>query len=141
MSEFDCGFGVRRHAARAGALVRRRILIATALALGAGAASAQDKYPSRVIRFVTAPPGSNHDWGARFTALVRGIVAIAWYGIQTFLASVALVWPLVIWMPWVASITRIPSNGRMAFLLCAFPRSYDSNGQRCPICFPQGDFV
>ena len=30
-------------------------------------------------------------WGARFTALVRGIVAIAWYGIQTFLASVALV--------------------------------------------------
>lgn len=30
-------------------------------------------------------------WGARFTALVRGVVAIAWYGIQTFLASVALV--------------------------------------------------
>src|SRR5689334_12261927 len=30
-------------------------------------------------------------WGARFAALVRGIVAIAWYGIQTFLASVALV--------------------------------------------------
>jgi nucleobase:cation symporter-1, NCS1 family len=29
-------------------------------------------------------------WGARFTALVRGIVAIAWYGIQTFLASIAL---------------------------------------------------
>jgi tripartite-type tricarboxylate transporter receptor subunit TctC len=29
---------------------------------------AQDKYPSRVIRIVTAPPGSNHDWGARFTA-------------------------------------------------------------------------
>ena len=30
--------------------------------------SAQAKYPSRVIRFVTAAPGSNHDWGARVTA-------------------------------------------------------------------------
>jgi len=30
--------------------------------------SAQDKFPSRVIRFVTAAPGSNHDWGARMTA-------------------------------------------------------------------------
>jgi tripartite-type tricarboxylate transporter receptor subunit TctC len=28
----------------------------------------QDKYPSRVIRIVTAAPGSNHDWGARLTA-------------------------------------------------------------------------
>ena len=33
-----------------------------------GVASAQEKYPSRVIRIVTAPPGSNHDWGARLTA-------------------------------------------------------------------------
>ena len=33
-----------------------------------GTALAQDKYPSRVIRFVTAAPGSNHDWGARMTA-------------------------------------------------------------------------
>ena len=31
-------------------------------------AYAQDKYPSRVIRIVTATPGSNHDWGARITA-------------------------------------------------------------------------
>jgi tripartite-type tricarboxylate transporter receptor subunit TctC len=31
-------------------------------------AAAQDKYPSRVIRIVTAAPGSNHDWGARLTA-------------------------------------------------------------------------
>lgn len=29
-------------------------------------------------------------WGANFPALVRGIVAIGWYGIQTFLASLAL---------------------------------------------------
>jgi tripartite-type tricarboxylate transporter receptor subunit TctC len=36
--------------------------------LGASIASAQEKYPSRVIRFVTAAPGSNHDWGARLTA-------------------------------------------------------------------------
>src|SRR5687767_13530950 len=30
--------------------------------------SGQAKYPSKVIRFVTAAPGSNHDWGARITA-------------------------------------------------------------------------
>jgi tripartite-type tricarboxylate transporter receptor subunit TctC len=35
---------------------------------GVSVASAQEKYPSRVIRFVTAAPGSNHDWGARLTA-------------------------------------------------------------------------
>ncbi len=29
-------------------------------------------------------------WGANFPAAVRGIVAIAWYGIQTYLASISL---------------------------------------------------
>jgi tripartite-type tricarboxylate transporter receptor subunit TctC len=38
------------------------------LILGAGAAFGQDKYPSRVVRIVTATPGSNHDWGARLAA-------------------------------------------------------------------------
>lgn len=38
------------------------------LTLAAGAAPAQDKYPSKVVRIVTATPGSNHDWGARLTA-------------------------------------------------------------------------
>jgi tripartite-type tricarboxylate transporter receptor subunit TctC len=28
----------------------------------------QEKYPSKVIRIVTATPGSNHDWGARLAA-------------------------------------------------------------------------
>jgi tripartite-type tricarboxylate transporter receptor subunit TctC len=36
--------------------------------LAATPVHAQEKYPSRVIRFVTAAPGSNHDWGARLTA-------------------------------------------------------------------------
>ncbi len=31
-------------------------------------AIAQDKYPTKVIRILTATPGSNHDWGARITA-------------------------------------------------------------------------
>ena len=35
---------------------------------GAGLALGQDKYPTKVIRFVTATPGSNHDWGARLAA-------------------------------------------------------------------------
>ena len=29
---------------------------------------AQEKYPTKVIRILTATPGSNHDWGARITA-------------------------------------------------------------------------
>jgi tripartite-type tricarboxylate transporter receptor subunit TctC len=36
--------------------------------LGASGALGQDKYPGKVIRIVTATPGSNHDWGARVTA-------------------------------------------------------------------------
>lgn len=35
---------------------------------GANLVFGQDKYPSKLIRIVTAPPGSNHDWGARLTA-------------------------------------------------------------------------
>ena len=46
-------------------------------------------------------------WGARFTALVRGIVAIAWYGIQTFLASLALKVLLVRFAPGLESLTEI----------------------------------
>ena len=43
-------------------------LLTGLLILGTGAASGQDKYPSKLIRIVTATPGSNHDWGARLTA-------------------------------------------------------------------------
>jgi tripartite-type tricarboxylate transporter receptor subunit TctC len=42
-------------------------LLAAGLLVG-GPAPAQDKYPSKVVRIVTATPGSNHDWGARLTA-------------------------------------------------------------------------
>jgi tripartite-type tricarboxylate transporter receptor subunit TctC len=35
---------------------------------GCAAASAQEKYPAKVVRIMTAAPGSNHDWGARLTA-------------------------------------------------------------------------
>ena len=45
----------------------RTVVLLLALFL-TDSALAQDKYPSRVIRFVTAAPGSNHDWGARMTA-------------------------------------------------------------------------
>lgn len=46
-------------------------------------------------------------WGARFTALVRGIVAIAWYGVQTFLASLALKVVLVRFFPGLDSLTEV----------------------------------
>jgi tripartite-type tricarboxylate transporter receptor subunit TctC len=46
----------------------KRLVIALLAAAAAAGVHAQDKYPSRVIRFVTAAPGSNHDWGARVTA-------------------------------------------------------------------------
>ncbi len=38
------------------------------LILGPQAVLGQDKYPSKVIRVLTATPGSNHDWGARIVA-------------------------------------------------------------------------
>jgi tripartite-type tricarboxylate transporter receptor subunit TctC len=41
------------------------VVVAGVAALGAGAALAQDAYPSKVVRIVTAAPGSNNDWGAR----------------------------------------------------------------------------
>src|SRR5688572_4466748 len=43
------------------------VFAAGLLAPGSGALG-QDKYPSKVVRIVTATPGSNHDWGARLTA-------------------------------------------------------------------------
>ena len=42
--------------------------LAGMLMLGADVASGQDKYPSKLVRIVTATPGSNHDWGARLVA-------------------------------------------------------------------------
>lgn len=39
-----------------------------ALACGADTAYAQEKFPVKVVRILTAAPGSNHDWGARVTA-------------------------------------------------------------------------
>jgi tripartite-type tricarboxylate transporter receptor subunit TctC len=38
------------------------------MVLGVGAGRAQDHYPSRIVRIVTAAPGSNNDWGARLLA-------------------------------------------------------------------------
>jgi len=38
------------------------------LMLCTNAAWGQDKFPNRLIRIVTATPGSNHDWGARLVA-------------------------------------------------------------------------
>ena len=41
---------------------------AMVIAITAPPAQAQEKYPTKVIRILTATPGSNHDWGARITA-------------------------------------------------------------------------
>ena len=44
------------------------VLAAGMLISSAEWAFGQDKYPAKIIRIVTATPGSNHDWGARFVA-------------------------------------------------------------------------
>lgn len=44
------------------------VIVAALTLMAAKAAFAQEKFPSKVIRFVTAAPGSNHDWGARMVA-------------------------------------------------------------------------
>jgi tripartite-type tricarboxylate transporter receptor subunit TctC len=43
-------------------------LAAGVLLSGADAAFSQDKYPAKLVRIITATPGSNHDWGARLAA-------------------------------------------------------------------------
>ena len=43
-------------------------LASAALAANCAIALAQEKYPTKVVRIMTAAPGSNHDWGARLTA-------------------------------------------------------------------------
>ena len=43
------------------------LLLCTSL-VQAPPAQAQEKYPAKVIRVLTASPGSNHDWGARIVA-------------------------------------------------------------------------
>ena len=47
---------------------RTALLVGVASVLGAVPAHAQEKYPSKLVRIVTAAPGSNHDWGARLAA-------------------------------------------------------------------------
>ncbi len=47
---------------------QRGIWVAALLAFAGQCALAQEKYPSKVIRVLTAAPGSNHDWGARIAA-------------------------------------------------------------------------
>lgn len=41
------------------------LLAVTIMVLCAASGRAQDHYPSKVVRIVTAAPGSNNDWGAR----------------------------------------------------------------------------
>jgi len=54
-----------------GKIALRTMLVSLILGVGLGetdVASAQEKFPGKVIRIVTAAPGSNHDWGARLVA-------------------------------------------------------------------------
>ena len=44
------------------------VISAGMLVLSGDPASGQEKFPSRLVRIVTATPGSNHDWGARLVA-------------------------------------------------------------------------
>jgi len=44
------------------------LLSVAIMVLCAAAGRAQDHYPSRIVRIVTAAPGSNNDWGARLVA-------------------------------------------------------------------------
>lgn len=60
-------------------------------------------------------------WGANFPAMVRGIVAIAWYGIQTYVASVSLELLMMRLIPSMReldqSILGLRLSGWIAFLL------------------------
>lgn len=50
-------------------------------------------------------------WGAKFPAIVRGIAAVVWYGVQTFLASLALKILLLRLFPNLESLARTSFAG------------------------------
>lgn len=95
------------------------VLVATLIIFGACCISGLMGYetgaPYPVISRVTWGV-----WGANFPAVVRGIVAIAWYGIQTYLASISLELLLMRILPamqdWDASILGLRASGWLAFL-------------------------
>lgn len=96
------------------------ILIATVIIFGACCVSGFMGYetgaPYPVVSRVTWGV-----WGANFPALVRGIVAIAWYGIQTYLASIALQLIISRFIPgfyeWGGSFLGLRLSGWISFLL------------------------
>jgi len=47
---------------------RQHVCMLAAAVAVAVPASAQEKFPTKVVRVLTATPGSNHDWGARVVA-------------------------------------------------------------------------
>ncbi len=96
------------------------ILIATVIIFGACCISGFMGYetgaPYPVVSRVTWGV-----WGANFPAMVRGIVAIAWYGIQTYLASIALELIIARFVPGFLSMggefLGLRASGWIAFLV------------------------
>ena len=56
-------------------------------------------------------------WGANVAALIRGLIAITWYGIQTFLASSALVVVLLHFLPQLGPYADARQHGFMGLSL------------------------
>lgn len=96
------------------------VLVATAIIFVACCVSGQMGYetgaPYPVISRVTWGI-----WGANFPAIIRGIVAIAWYGIQTYLASISLELLMMRVFPgmqgWDAEFLGLRLSGWLAFLI------------------------
>ncbi|WP_182253858.1 NCS1 family nucleobase:cation symporter-1 [Microbacterium esteraromaticum] len=71
-------------------------------------------------------------WGANVAAVIRGIVAIAWYGVQTYLASIALnaivtrLWPAFgdLSAPGAPVILNLAVGGWICFLLLSLIQLY-----------------
>ena len=96
------------------------VLVATAIIFAACCLSGMMGYetgaPYPVVSRVTWGV-----WGANFPAIVRGIVAIAWYGIQTYIASISLELLLMRIFPamreWSTPFLGLRLSGWFAFLL------------------------
>ena len=72
--------------------------------------------------------------GANIPAIIRGLIAVAWYGVQTFLASEALVIVFLKFIPGMAPCDDVEQNGFLGLSALGWICLRASSGWPRPRC-------
>ena len=72
--------------------------------------------------------------GANIPAIIRGLIAVAWYGIQTYLASAALDVVLLKLLPGLAPYADVDQYGFAGLSAAGLEQLPDSCGSCRPAC-------